>query len=87
MSAYPASRISIIFENTYATYSRLLCPGILLRNANNIVTILTLDRVPVRIIANHNQRTTERGGINTLNLVALMSRLANQPLAFHLQLR
>jgi hypothetical protein len=51
------------------------------------VAILALDRVPARIITNHNQRTTERGRINTLNLVAFMSRLANQPLAFQFQLR
>lgn len=87
MSAYSAPRTSILFESTHIAYSRLPCPDDLLRHTHDVVTILALDRVPACIITNHNQRTTERGGIDTLNLVALMSRLANQPLAFHLQLR
>ncbi|VTP12975.1 hypothetical protein PUATCC27989T_00793 [Phytobacter ursingii] len=87
MSAYSACRTSILFESTHVAYSRQPHPDDLLRHTHDIVTILALDRVSACIITNHNQRTTERGGIDTLNIVALMSRLANQPLAFHLQLR
>lgn len=63
------------------------CLDALLSHTNDIAAIFILDRVPVRIITNHNQRTAERGRINAFHLVAFMSSLANQPLAFQFQLR
>jgi hypothetical protein len=71
----------------YARFASLPCLDALLSHTNDIAAIFILDRVPVRIITNHNQRTAERGRINAFHLVAFMSSLANQPLAFQFQLR